>query len=341
MQPIAISVGEPSGIGPDLIVSCYADRKKLQLAPFFVLADPVMLAGRAERLGIRVEIANLDSPQHAAATFANALPVIPLHNTHLDSPGELKSENAAGTVEAIERATAFVLGGEASALVTAPIDKKALYDAGFNHPGHTEFLAELCARSSGRQIQPVMLLTGPELSCVPVTIHIPLSEVVGALTTELIVETAQIVVRHLQMDFGLEKPVLAVAGLNPHAGERGALGMEDISVIVPAVQKLQGMGIDATGPLPADTMFHAEARSTYDVALCMYHDQALIPVKTLGFDQAVNVTLGLPIIRTSPDHGTAMGLAASGRARPDSFIAAIDLAARMAQSRHNFRTHTQ
>ncbi len=223
-----------------------------------------------------------------------------------------------------------MLDGAAGALVTNPIDKKALYDAGFRHPGHTEYLAELCGTLTGEPCQPVMLLTGPDLSCVPVTIHIPLAEVPAALTSELILSTCRIVARDLAARFGLEKPRLAVSGLNPHAGERGAIGREDDAVIRPAVEILRTEGFDVVGPLPGDTMFHLEARARYDVAVCMYHDQALIPAKTLAFDETVNVTLGLPIIRTSPDHGTAADIAGKGIARPNSFIAALRLAGRMA-----------
>ena len=217
-----------------------------------------------------------------------------------------------------------------SALVTNPISKKALYDAGFRHPGHTEYLGALCGRRLGRVFTPVMLMAGPSLACVPVTIHIPLREVAATLTRALIVETGRIVARDCRGRLGIGHPRLAVAGLNPHAGERGAMGQEDEAVIRPAVAQLVAEGIDARGPLPGDTMFHAEARRTYDVALCMYHDQALIPAKTLAFDETVNVTLGLPIIRTSPDHGTAADIAGTGAARPQSFIAALRMAARMA-----------
>ncbi|WP_427022986.1 4-hydroxythreonine-4-phosphate dehydrogenase PdxA [Aureimonas ureilytica] len=330
-RPLLVTVGEPSGVGPDVTLQAFRDRELLDLPPFVLLADPAMIAGRAARLGIEVPIRTLTTLLDAGDVAPTELVVLPLVNRHGDTPGQLDPANAAGTIEAIDRATRLVLAGEADALVTNPIDKKALYDAGFAHPGHTEYLAELCGTLTGRTLQPVMLLTGPELSCVPVTIHIPLAEVPAALTTDLIVSTARIVLADLQARFGLDAPRLAVSGLNPHAGERGAIGSEDESVIRPAVAMLQADGFDVVGPLPGDTMFHPEARRRYDVALCMYHDQALIPAKTLAFDETVNVTLGLPIIRTSPDHGTAGDIAGTGTARPNSFVAALRLASRMAK----------
>ncbi|WP_185983254.1 4-hydroxythreonine-4-phosphate dehydrogenase PdxA [Aureimonas mangrovi] len=329
-KPLAVTVGEPSGVGPDIILSSFNDRAALALPPFVVLADPAMLAARADRLGLSVEFRTVGMASEATALFAEVLPVLPLVNGHSEEPGRIDPANAFGTIEAIDRAVRLARDGEASAVVTCPIDKKALYDAGFAHPGHTEYLADLCAKAEGRTFTPVMLLTGPDLSCVPVTIHVPLAEVPALLTRELIEETARIVATDLKRRFGLKSPRIAVSGLNPHAGERGALGREDEAVIAPAVAALKAEGLDIVGPLPADTMFHPQARARYDVALCMYHDQALIPAKTLAFDETVNVTLGLPLIRTSPDHGTAADIAGTGKARPQSFIAALALAARMA-----------
>ncbi|KAB0680669.1 4-hydroxythreonine-4-phosphate dehydrogenase PdxA [Aureimonas leprariae] len=327
--PLALTVGEPSGVGPDVALAAFRDRGALELPPFAIFADPEMLRARAARLGLDIAIAEISAFDEAARTFRSALPVMPLVNRHAEAPGRLDPANALGTVEAIDRAVRAALTGECGGIVTAPIDKKALYDGGFRHPGHTEYLADLCATIEGGAFTPVMLLTGPELSCVPVTIHIPLAEVPKRLTTELIVETARIVSREMRTRLGLPAPRLALAGLNPHAGERGAMGLEDEEVVRPAVEALRLEGIDAAGPLPADTMFNPRARRTYDVALCMYHDQALIPAKTLAFDETVNVTLGLPIVRTSPDHGTASTLAGTGEALPDSMIAAIRLAGRM------------
>ncbi|MDB5485953.1 MAG: pdxA, partial [Tardiphaga sp.] len=244
-------------------------------------------------------------------------------------PGQPDHSSAPSAIASITRAVDHVTAGRAAAVVTNPIAKSVLYRAGFSHPGHTEFLAELATRD-GLMPMPVMLLWSPTLSVVPVTIHLALRDAIAQLTSDMIVATARIVVSDMRARFGLKQPRLAVSGLNPHAGEDGALGHEDQSIVAPAVATLRAEGIDARGPLPADTMFHAAARATYDCALCMYHDQALIPVKTLAFDDAVNVTLGLPFIRTSPDHGTAFDIAGTGRANPSSLIAALRLAARMA-----------
>ncbi len=326
---IALSVGDPSGIGPDVVLMAWRLRKSHNMPPFILIADPQQIALRAKMLGFDVPITVCKSNE-AAAVFANALPVLPLKNTHLESPGEPFPANAAGTIESIDVAVELVVSGAASAVVTCPIAKKPLYDAGFRFPGHTEYLAHLAGSLNGQPLLPVMMLAGPELRTVPVTIHIPLHAVPMALTQELIEQTAMIVDRDLRARFAIAKPRIAVAGLNPHAGEGGALGLEDDAIIRPAIEALQALGIDAVGPLPADTMFHKAARQTYDVALCMYHDQALIPAKALGFDDAVNVTLGLPFIRTSPDHGTAFGIAGTGVARPDSLIAALKMAHEMA-----------
>lgn len=246
-----------------------------------------------------------------------------------------RCQNAAGIIEAIERAVALTLKGEASAVVTCPISKKPLYEAGFQHPGHTEFLAELASKHLGKPVTPVMMLAGPQLRAVPVTIHIPLSEVPVRLRTADIIEVSRITATELRERFGIASPRLAISGLNPHAGEGGAMGKEDDVVILPAIEALRHEGINARGPLPADTMFHAPARATYDAAVCMYHDQALIPAKALAFDETVNVTLGLPFIRTSPDHGTAFDIAGKGIARPDSLVAAIRLAQELAENAAN------
>jgi 4-hydroxythreonine-4-phosphate dehydrogenase len=327
---LALSVGDPSGIGPDVALAAFMRRDELRLPPFILIADPAQITARAKRLGLRVTVVECD-PEAAASAFASALPVLPLQNRFMEMPGAPQPENAAGTVEAIERAVALTMAGAASAVVTCPIAKKPLYDAGFRFPGHTEYLAHLATPEGGVQPLPVMMLAGPLLRSVPVTIHIPLASVTKILTTALIVETARIVDRALRARFGIASPRLAVAGVNPHAGEGGALGLEDDAIIRPAVEQLKTEGIDAFGPLPADTMFHPAARVTYDVALCMYHDQALIPAKALGFDDSVNVTLGLPFIRTSPDHGTAFAIAGTGKAKPDSLIAALRMAAQMAE----------
>ncbi|MEN5276196.1 4-hydroxythreonine-4-phosphate dehydrogenase PdxA [Brucella sp. TWI432] len=332
VPPLAISIGDPSGVGADVALNTWLKRAELSLPPFLIIADPQQLLARAELLGLNVPVAAITAPSQAVEIFDTQLPVLPLVNRHKESPGKPLPENAAGILEAIERAVSLTIAGETSAVVTCPIAKKPLYDAGFQHPGHTEFLAELASKHLGRTVIPVMMLAGPELRAVPVTIHIPLADVPRLLTKDDILEVAYITAQELTDRFGIASPRLAISGLNPHAGEGGALGKEDDAIIRPAVEELQTSGINAWGPLPADTMFHAPARATYDVAICMYHDQALIPAKALAFDETVNVTLGLPFIRTSPDHGTAFDIAGKGIARPDSLIAAIRLAQELAEN---------
>ncbi len=268
-------------------------------------------------------------PHAASAAFARALPVVPLGLTITAQPGKPDASSAPAAIASIQRAVKDVLGGRAAAVVTNPVAKNVLYRSGFAEPGHTEFLARLAAEATGKALHPVMMLWSPELAVVPVTIHLPLREVPGRVTTDLIVATGRITARDLTTRFRIARPRLAIAGLNPHAGEDGLLGAEDAAVVAPAVARLKADGIDARGPLPADTLFNEKARASYDVALCMYHDQALIPIKTLAFDHAVNVTLGLPFVRTSPDHGTAFDIAGTGRADPASLIAALELAARL------------
>jgi 4-hydroxythreonine-4-phosphate dehydrogenase len=258
--------------------------------------------------------------------------VVATGETATARPAQPDETSASAALASIRHAVDHVRAGRAGAVVTNPIAKSVLYRAGFRHPGHTEFLAELAA-NGGRPPQPVMMLWSPELAVVPVTIHLSLREALAELSTELIVSTARIAVADLAARFGLARPRLAISGLNPHAGEDGSLGREDIDIVAPAVEALRAQGIDARGPLPADTMFHAAARKTYDCAICMYHDQALIPIKTIAFEDAVNVTLGLPFIRTSPDHGTAFDIAGTGKANPSSLVAALRLAARMAATK--------
>ena len=327
--PLALTMGDPAGIGPDLTISLWKERERLALPPFLFIGCPSMLAERAAQLGRELPIAEA-SPDTAVATFADALPVLAVPLVHPATLGRPDPLNANAITGAIETAVALTMAGRTSAVVTNPIAKSVLYDAGFLFPGHTEFLADLATKATGEPVLPVMLLAGPKLRTVPVTIHIPLKDVPAALSEDLIVETATVTDRDLRLRFGIKAPRLAISGLNPHAGEGGALGLEDDAVVRPAVERLRAAGIDAFGPLPADTMFHAAARETYDVAICMYHDQALIPAKALGFDDSVNATLGLPFIRTSPDHGTAFALAGTGKAKPDSLLAALRLAADLA-----------
>ncbi|HUO53986.1 MAG TPA: 4-hydroxythreonine-4-phosphate dehydrogenase PdxA [Rhodoblastus sp.] len=327
--PLCLTQGDPSGIGPDITLALYGARRDL---PFFALADPELLRRRAAALGLAVKIAEV-APELAADVFPDALPVVPLAARVAGEPGRPDPADAPATIESIARAVELVHSGRASALVTNPIAKSVLYRAGFAHPGHTEFLGELARQLYGGAPRPVMLLWSRELAVVPATIHVPLARVPALLNTDDLVAIGTIVAEAFRRDFGLARPRMVFAGLNPHAGEEGALGREDIEIIAPAVAHLAALGHDVRGPLPADTMFHAAARATYDVAICAYHDQALIPIKTLAFDSGVNVTLGLPFIRTSPDHGTAFAIAGTGAASPTSLTEAVALAARMVRAR--------
>jgi 4-hydroxythreonine-4-phosphate dehydrogenase len=329
MPPLALTLGEPAGIGPDITFAAWRRRAEAGLPPFYILGDPNYLARRSDRIAPGVAIKVVE-PAEAAIVFRTALPVVDLGLTVTAEPGRPDSSSAPVAIAAIRRAVADVQARTASAVVTNPVAKNVLYRSGFAEPGHTEYLAKLAEEHTGVPVHPVMMLWSPELAVVPVTIHLPLREVVGRLTTDLIVETGRIVAHDLGRRFAIAQPRLVVAGLNPHAGEEGALGEEDITIVAPAVARLRADGIDVRGPLPADTLFHAAARAGYDAALAMYHDQALIPMKTLAFDHAVNVTLGLPFVRTSPDHGTAFDIAGTGKANPASLIAALLLAARLA-----------
>ena len=326
--PLALTQGDPSGIGPELTLKAWQERKARALPAFAYLGDIEHLAGVADKLGLAIPL-TASTWSEAAAAFSEALPVITHGHSVSAAPGRPNPASAAGTIESIRAAVAAVREAKAGAVVTNPIAKSVLYAAGFGFPGHTEFLADLAA-VDGKAPHPVMMLWSEDLAVVPVTIHVPLRAVPELLTTELIVETGRIVAAELTRRFGIAAPRLALSGLNPHAGEGGALGTEDDAIVAPAVAALRALGIDAKGPYPADTMFHARARAGYDAALTMYHDQALIPIKTIAFDDGVNVTLGLPFIRTSPDHGTAFDIAGRGIARPDSLCAALRLAARMA-----------
>lgn len=328
MRPVALTQGDPAGIGPDIALAAWMRRREYELPSFLYIGDPTILSDRARVLGLSVRIAESDADA-SIRHFSDAIPVLPLAAGARVAAGVPDPAAAKGTIGAIETAVSLCMSGAVSAVVTNPIAKSVLYQAGFGFPGHTEFLADLAAKATGQPILPVMMLAGPLLKTIPLTIHIALDDVPRAISRDLILQTARIAHRDLQRKFGFSAPRIAVAGLNPHAGEDGAMGREEIEIIRPAIEALQADGIDAIGPLPADTMFHPQARAGYDVALCMYHDQALIPAKALGFDDAVNVTLGLPFVRTSPDHGTAFALAGKGTAREHSLVAAVRLAARM------------
>lgn len=331
MQPLALTLGEPAGIGPDLALAVWHRRRELDVPRFYVVADPDFLRRRARRLGLDIPIAVVTAAT-ATAAFSSALPIVALDIAATAEPGRPDKSSAPAAIASIRRAVADVMAGAAAAVVTNPVAKNVLYNWGFAEPGHTEFLATLVQEATGKRLRPVMMLWSPELAVVPVTIHLPLREIFRHLSIELVVETGRIVARDLSARFRIARPRLAVAGLNPHAGENGTLGEEDRTIVAPAVARLVADGIDARGPLPADSMFNEQARAGYDVALCMYHDQALIPIKTLAFDHAVNVTLGLPFVRTSPDHGTAFDIAGTGRADATSLVAALRLAARLAMA---------
>jgi 4-hydroxythreonine-4-phosphate dehydrogenase len=332
--PLAVSMGDPAGVGIEIALRAWAGRDVHGLPPFVLFADPDAVAARASLLGIAVPIAAVDALADAEKVFPTALPLRPVALAAAPRLGVPDPANAPAIIAAIEQAVAAVAAGEAAAVVTCPIAKHVLAHAGFPYPGHTEFLAALAVRHyPGARYQPVMMLASPVLRVVPLTVHCALAEVPPALTREALETTVRITHAALQRDFAIPAPRIAVSGLNPHAGEEGTMGAEEIDVIAPAIAALRAEGLAVTGPHPADTLFHAGARATYDAAVCMYHDQALIPFKTLAFEDGVNVTLGLPFVRTSPDHGTAFDIAATGAASPTSFIEALRLARSIAAAR--------
>ncbi len=325
---LALTLGEPAGIGPDLTLAAWTLRVQNGCPPFFAVGDPALLEDRARRLGLRVPICAVE-PQNANGIFDTALPVVAAGPRATAEPGVPDATSAAAVVQSLDRAVDLVMSGAARALVTAPLAKSVVYAAGFPFPGHTEYLAARCATPDGTIPHPVMMIWSPLLAVVPATIHIPLAQVPARVTQDLLVQTGRIVDHDMRTRFAIAAPRLAFAGLNPHAGEDGTLGREDEDVVRPAIAALRAEGIDARGPRPADTLFHEEARAGYDVVIGMYHDQVLIPAKTLAFHDGVNVTLGLPFVRTSPDHGTAFDLAGTGRANPTSLLAALRLAWRL------------
>jgi 4-hydroxythreonine-4-phosphate dehydrogenase len=327
MAALALSLGEPSGIGPEITAAAWQALRGDAGHSFFLIGDAAWLRQRAPSLPVQ----EISQPTEATAFFAQALPVLAHPLARPSVAGVLDAGNAGVVIAAIERGVELVISGQASGLVTNPIQKETLYQAGFAFEGHTDFLAHL-ARARGHVCEPVMMLAAPGLRTVPVTVHIPLKAVPGALSQALIVRQALATAAGLSRWFGIARPRIGITGLNPHAGENGAMGDEEITIISPAIAELRAQGLDVIGPLPADTVFHEQARAAYDVILCMYHDQALIPVKTLGFHEGVNCTLGLPFIRTSPDHGTALTLAGKGVANPLSLISAIRMAAAMARA---------
>jgi 4-hydroxythreonine-4-phosphate dehydrogenase len=321
-------MGEPAGIGGEISLKAWLNRREAP-TPFFVIDDPDRLRFLAALIGVDVPVAEIEVPEDAAAKFADALPVLSAALPTTVKPGRLDPANAAAVISAIDRAVELVRHGRASAVVTNPIHKKCLYEAGFKYPGHTEYLAVL----AGGDARPVMMLACPGLRVVPVTVHLSLRDAIDALNTADIVYCARVAADALKRDFGIAEPTIAVAGLNPHAGEDGEFGREEEEIIRPAVAQLKSLGITATGPAPADTLFHERVRQAYDLVICMYHDQALIPLKTIDFDRGVNITLGLPFVRTSPDHGTALEIAGTGAVREDSLVTALSTAASMAHFR--------
>lgn len=327
--PLAVTMGEPAGIGGEIALAAWMARNAQAVPPFFLFDDPPRLEALARHLEWDVRIQVIDGPDQANEVFPNAVPVLPIRLPGPVTPGQVDAGNSAKVVDSIREAVAIVQSGAARALVTNPIKKSTLYRAGFTHPGHTEFLATL----AGSRTAPVMMLACRELRVVPVTVHLPLRDAVAALRTDDIIHCATVTADALRQDFGISPPRLSVAGLNPHAGEEGSLGHEESEIIAPAVKALKAKGLAIDGPHPADTMFHPRARAGFDAAICMYHDQALIPLKTIDFDRGVNITLGLPFVRTSPDHGTALAIAGKGVANPASMIEALCAADRMSVRR--------
>ncbi len=329
IRPLAVSLGDPAGVGPELIAAAWARREAEALPPFFVCGGAGLLREAAARRGMDLPLAIVAGPEEAATRFGDCLPVFGDAEGSY-APGRPDSDGARLALASLEAAASLVVAEKAAALVTGPVSKAELAKIGYPFPGQTEFVAAACGVAAQ---DAVMMLAGPRLRTVPMTVHCALAEVPGRLSVELIHRRTAIVARALRQDFGIAAPRLAVCGLNPHAGENGRMGREEIEIIAPAIGTLRAEGIDATGPHPADTLFAPHRRDTYDVAIAMYHDQALVPLKTLDFDRGVNVTLGLPIIRTSPDHGTAFDIAGKGVADPGAMIAAIRMAGEMAARR--------
>lgn len=320
--PLAVSLGDPAGIGPEVVAKCWDGRSEFNLPPFVAIGDPRSIAHVWDG-----PIELIDDPRQADSAFDYGLPLIQIAAADGDLPGQPSVSGAHCSLDSLEIAVGLARSGSASAVVTGPVSKEQLYAIGFAHPGQTEFVAERCGVGRGNV---AMMLAGPTLRTVPVTTHLPLAEVAANISSALIEARGRTTLRGLQRNFGIADPTLAVSGLNPHSGEGGSLGREEIDLIEPAIAALRAEGWRVTGPHPADTMFHSAARARYDAALCMYHDQALIPLKALHFEDGVNVTLGLPIIRTAPDHGTAFDIAGQGRADAASLIAAVRMARQLA-----------
>ncbi|HKQ95144.1 MAG TPA: 4-hydroxythreonine-4-phosphate dehydrogenase PdxA [Aestuariivirgaceae bacterium] len=329
LRPLALTMGEPAGIAPDITLDAWLALRHDPDIRFFYLGDPDLLERRARVLKRTVPIAAIAGPAAAAAAFPTALPVLPIELAAVGTPGALSSDDARAVERSLLRALDLVLAGEASAIVTNPVHKRSLYGAGFAHRGHTDFFG-VESRRRGYDAEPVMMMLARDLRTVPLTVHVPIKDVPSLLSADLIVTQTRVVAQGLKAYFGLPRPRIAIAGLNPHAGEEGTMGGEEKTLIVPAIERLKRDGLDVSGPHSADALFHDDARHQFDAVMCMYHDQALIPVKTLAFHEGVNATLGLPFVRTSPDHGTALSLAGTGKANPSSLVHAVRLAWAMA-----------
>lgn len=329
IKPLALTMGEPAGIGGELTVKAWKARQSHSLPPFFAIDN----RARLKALSPDCPMQEIHHPSEAIAVFENSLPVLNINLPEIPILGTLNTQNGEAVLESIKRAVDFCMKREASGLVTNPIHKAALYEIGFSHAGHTEYLADLCGQINNKHETPIMMLTAKDLRVVPLTVHIPLKDVPSTITSTLLSTKIRIVNESLKRDYKIASPRIAVCGLNPHAGENSKIGLEDQELIAPALDALKSEGINVSGPYPADTMFHETARAKYDVAIGMYHDQVLIPVKTIDFYGGVNVTLGLSVVRTSPDHGTALDIAGKGIARADSLINAIQTAAYIAQNR--------
>ncbi|MEG8098660.1 4-hydroxythreonine-4-phosphate dehydrogenase PdxA [Candidatus Liberibacter brunswickensis] len=338
--PLILTQGDPAGVGPDISLKAWNNRQITSIHPFIYIGDPDVLKTRAKQLNLDIPIYEADC-KNAFSVFKKALPIIRSSCRSKVISGIPNPKNAPNTIANIETAVSLTMSGQAMAIVTNPISKYLLYQENFRFLGHTEFLAELAKRNTGNIFKPVMMLSGPQLRTVPVTIHIPIAEICNTLSTKKIIETSNTVYNAMQQYFGINHPRIAISGLNPHAGENATIGIEEDNIIAPAIAHLRNENKNIIGPLPADSMFHDSARKFYDVAVCMYHDQALIPIKTLNFNQTVNITLGLPFIRTSPDHGTAFDIAGSSLATEESLVFALKTAAQLKYQKNLCNDHTR
>ncbi|XCE18266.1 4-hydroxythreonine-4-phosphate dehydrogenase PdxA [Candidatus Liberibacter asiaticus] len=338
--PLILTQGDPAGIGPDISLKAWASRQITAIPPFIYIGDVDVLNARAKQLNLSVPLYETDC-KNAVSIFKKALPIISSPCGAKIVTGTPNPQTASSTIANIEKAVSLTLSGQALAIVTNPIAKFLLYQEKFKFPGHTEFLAELAKKNTGITFKPVMMLSGPQLRTVPVTIHIPIADICRILSTKRIIETSDTVYNAMKKYFGINNPRIAISGLNPHAGENATIGIEEKNIIIPAITYLRNDNKNIIGPRPADSMFHHSARQCYDVAICIYHDQALIPIKTLDFNQTVNITLGLPFVRTSPDHGTAFDIAGSSLTQEESLVSALKIAAQLGYQKNLCNDHEQ